>query len=113
MKYSMVIGLSGAKGIGNDNIGQIGGCWPAQVPASTENRERHPCYVFVLITTDQWLPPQANERSPTSGLILSDYLGGVLGGKTHLILPCRLYASSELSALKALDVGLPVNSSPG
>ena len=46
-EYPLVVCLSGIGGRGTDNIKQIGGCWPAQILAEQENRERYPSFVLV------------------------------------------------------------------
>lgn len=46
-KYPIVICLSGSGGRAYDNIKQLAACWPAQILAKPENREKHPCFLFV------------------------------------------------------------------
>ena len=44
--YPLVVCLSGSGGRGDDNVQQIGGCWPAQVLAKESYREKYPCFVL-------------------------------------------------------------------
>ena len=45
-EYPLVVCLSGSGGRGDDNVLQIGGCWPAQVLAQQSHREDYPCFVL-------------------------------------------------------------------
>jgi predicted peptidase len=45
-KYPLVLGLSGDRGRGTDNIRQITGCWAVQVLSKSDNRKKYPCFVL-------------------------------------------------------------------